>query len=162
MRKAAAQIMLGLALIAAGFWTRGRMEAEQATLIETRGTVVEVLTRRERILQTKDFLKPDEYRVLHAPVVEIHWEGGQGRFNGSYDTGNQWSTGGDVLVRYHPKSPLETAYVVDPFDGLSWLGIVAMGGWAAAAAIQDWIRRLPARPPSCQTRSAGAVASPRN
>ena len=131
-------LIIGLLFIAGGFWLRGLAQREQATLIETTGTIVDAVTHADRT--------DGNNTISYAPVIEILVNGDRTRFNGAYDT-SRLSNGNVVVVRYDPKNVSASAHVVDAFEGLLPLAMFGMGGFAIITGLGElinvrrWFRR---------------------
>ncbi|MDZ8104369.1 MAG: DUF3592 domain-containing protein [Nostoc sp. DedQUE12a] len=121
-------LFLGLLFIGGGFWVRNIVAQEIATLKETRGTVVDSISRRDRSS------KNNQEKETYAPVIEFLANGEPTRFTGSYESYRS-SNGKIVGVRYDPKQPIKTARVVNPLEGLVPWGMFGMGGLAVVCSL---------------------------
>ncbi|WP_375498211.1 DUF3592 domain-containing protein [uncultured Nostoc sp.] len=113
-------LVIGLVFIVGGFWVRNKVAHERAMLIETEGTVVDSISRRERD-------NKDKLIETYAPVIEFVTNSGRIRFRGNYESYRS-SNGNKVVVRYDPKQPQTTGLVVNPLEGLVYVGMFGMGG----------------------------------
>ncbi|MEH2074868.1 MAG: DUF3592 domain-containing protein [Nostoc sp.] len=122
-------LTFGLLFIAGGFWVRNIVVREGATLNETRGTVVDSISRRDRSSTNNE-----EKEIYYAPVIEFIANGKRTRFTGNYESYRS-SNGHQVVVRYDPKQPINTARVVNPLEGLVPWGMFGMGGLAVVSSL---------------------------
>jgi len=126
-------LVAGLLFIAGGFWVRHQEARERVTMLETQGTVVDSVKRRDHDNSTgKD---TDAY----APVIEFQVNGSPTRFTGSW-TSYQQSKGSQEVVRYDPKAPAATARVVDALEGLTPWAVFAMGGAALISGLRQLLK----------------------
>lgn len=114
-------LVIGLLFIAGGFWVRQIDLREQATLNETQGTVVDIVSRRERNNTN------NQEKVTYAPVIEFLANGDRTRFTGRYES-YRASKGNRVVIRYDPQKPATTARVVGPLEGWTAWAMFGMGG----------------------------------
>jgi hypothetical protein len=61
-------LAVGLLFIGGGFWVRNTIAHESATLNETRGTVVDSISRRDRSSTNNN-----EQKETYAPVIETEY-----------------------------------------------------------------------------------------
>ncbi|MBG1245581.1 DUF3592 domain-containing protein [Nostoc sp. NZL] len=120
-------LVIGLVFIFGGFWVRNKVAHERAMLIEAEGTVVDSISRRER--DSKDKLIE-----TYAPVIEFLAKSDRIRFIGNYESYRS-SNGNKVVVRYEPKQPQTTAFVVNPLEGLVDVGMFGMGGLVIVSSL---------------------------
>lgn len=120
-------LAIGILFILGGFWVR-HIDAQQATLNETQGTVVDSVSRRERNTTNNQEI------ITYAPVIEFLVDGQPTRFTGKYESYRS-SNGHPVVVRYDPKQPAPTARVVDPLEGLTAWGMFGMGGFSVILSL---------------------------
>jgi Protein of unknown function (DUF3592) len=116
-------LVVGLLFLSGGVWVRHLDAHEQATLIETQGTVVDSVSRRER-----DTANASE-KTTYAPIVEFWVNGDRTRFTGPYESYRP-GTDQKVVVRYDPNQPTTSARVVPALEGLTAWGMFGMGGLA--------------------------------
>lgn len=121
-------LSIGLLFIVGGFWVRNIVAHEGATLNETRGTVVDSISRRDRSNTN------NQQKETYAPVIEFLANGERTRFAGNYESYRS-SNGQMVVVRYDPKQPISTARVVNPLEGLVPWGMFGMGGLAVISSL---------------------------
>ncbi|WP_244918218.1 DUF3592 domain-containing protein [Nostoc linckia] len=121
-------LFLGLLFIGGGFWVRNIVAHEIATLKETRGTVVDSISRRERNSEN------NQEKETYAPLIEFLANGEPTRFTGSYESYRS-SNGKIVVVRYDPKQPIKTARVVNSLEGLVPWAMFGMGGLAVVCSL---------------------------
>ncbi|MFN6486158.1 MULTISPECIES: DUF3592 domain-containing protein [unclassified Nostoc] len=121
-------LVIGLLFIGGGFWVRNIIAREGATLNETRGTVIDSISRRESNSTN------NEQKETYAPVIEFLANGERTRFTGYYESYRS-SNGQIVVVRYDPKQPISTARVVNPLEGLVPWGMFGMGGLAVVSSV---------------------------
>ena len=126
-------LVLGIALLGAGFWVRAREAGELATLTETTGTVVDTVKSRVRDSNGKD-------RDGFAPVIEFQANGGPVRFTGSVESFQQ-SKGNVVAIRYDPAQPSASARVVGGLDGLVPWAVFVLGGFSLITGLRGLIKR---------------------
>jgi hypothetical protein len=127
-------VVIGLVFISAGLWMRRDEAREQATLVETQGTVVDTVKGRDHDNRTgKD-------STTFSPVIEFQVDGKPVRFTGS-KTSSQESNGNRCVVRYYPKSPAATARVVDALEGLTPWAMFVMGALSLASGLRELFRR---------------------
>ncbi|WP_442949056.1 DUF3592 domain-containing protein [Nostoc sp.] len=65
----------------------------------------------------------EEKETYYAPVIEFLVNGKRTRFTVNYESYCS-SNGHQVVVRYDPKQPINTAHVVNPLEG-------CLVGWAS-------------------------------
>lgn len=128
-------LVLGLLLIGAGVWARSLQRHEQATLVETQGTVVDSVSRQER--DSSD----NSQRTTYAPVIEFQVRDKPLRFVGQYES-YRISKGKQVVVRYDSDQPTTTARVVDPLAGLATWALFGMGGLGLLASLKSLGNKL--------------------
>lgn len=117
---------LGLLLFGFGFWARQDIAHEQATMIETQGTVVDSVSRRERT--------DNGTKETYAPVIEFVVKNERLRFTGFYES-YRLSNGRAVEVRYDPKDPIDSARIVEPLEGLAPWAAFGMAGATALSGL---------------------------
>ncbi|MDZ8084947.1 MAG: DUF3592 domain-containing protein [Nostoc sp. DedQUE12b] len=122
-------LAIGLLFIGGGFWVRNIITYESATLNETRGTVVDSISRRDRSSTNNN-----EQKETYAPVIEFLANGKRTRFTGNYESYRS-SNGQMVVIRYNPQQPITTARVVNPLEGLVPWGMFGMGGLAVVFSV---------------------------
>ena len=122
-------LVIGLLLIGGGFWVRNIIAHEGATLNETRGTVVDSISRRDRTSTNNN-----EQKETYAPVIEFLANSKRTCFIGNYESYRS-SNGHMVVIRYNPKQPISTARVVNPLEGLVTWGMFCMGGLAVVFSV---------------------------
>jgi hypothetical protein len=133
MLSASIGLVIGLIFVASGFVVRHKMEYERTALIETPGTVVDSVSRRDR--------SNNEDKETYAPIIEFQVNGDPARFTGRYES-YRWSNGRVVTVRFDPQHPSTTAQVVDPLEGLVPWWMFGMGGFLTASSL---VSLLPVR-----------------
>ncbi|MDZ8065290.1 MAG: DUF3592 domain-containing protein [Nostoc sp. DedQUE08] len=124
-------LAIGLLFIGGGFWVRNIIAHEGATLNETRGTVVDSISRRDRSSTNNN---DNEQKETYAPVIEFLANGKRTRFTGNYESYRS-SNGQTVVIRYNPQQPISTARVVNPLEGLVPWGMFGMGGLAVVFSV---------------------------
>ncbi|MEH1812381.1 MAG: DUF3592 domain-containing protein [Nostoc sp.] len=122
-------LAIGLLFIGGGFGVRNIIAHEGTTLNETRGTVVDSISRRDRSSTNNN-----EQKETYAPVIEFLANGKRTRFTGNYESYRS-SNGQIVVIRYNPKQPISTARVVNPLEGLVPWGMFGMGGLAVVFSV---------------------------
>ncbi|MFN6480675.1 DUF3592 domain-containing protein [Nostoc sp. DedQUE07] len=122
-------LAIGLLFIGGGFWVRNIIAREGATLNETRGTVVDSISRRDRSSTNNN-----EQKETYAPVIEFLANGKRTRFTGNYESYRS-SNGQTVVIRYNLQQPISTARVVNPLEGLVPWGMFGMGGLAVVFSV---------------------------
>lgn len=128
-------IVIGLVLIGSGFWVRSINAHQRATLTETRGTVVDSVSRRDR--SSTD----GQAQATYAPVIEFLVNGDRVRFTGKYES-YRLSRGHVVVVRYDPEQPTTTAQTVEPLEDLVPWSLWGMGGMSlffSLGALLPWL-----------------------
>ncbi|RCJ21973.1 hypothetical protein A6770_04915 [Nostoc minutum NIES-26] len=121
-------LAIGLLFIGGGFWVRNIVAHERTTLNETRGTVVDSISRRERNSTN------NQQTETYAPVIEFLANGERTRFTGNYESYRS-SNGHMVVIRYDPKQPITTARVVNPLEGLVCWAMFGIGGLAVVSSL---------------------------
>lgn len=127
-------LVIGAVFIGGGFWVRAREAREQATMVETQGTVIDTVPRRIRNNSTGKDVDGFE------PVIEFQVNGSPIRFNGTWVTFRE-SKGNRSVVRYDPKDPAATARVIDALEGLTQWAVFAMGALSLASGLRGLFRR---------------------
>jgi Protein of unknown function (DUF3592) len=110
-------LFIGLPFLMAGLWVRNMDQNERATLVETKGTVVDIIHRKERDRAKREI-------TTHASVVEfsinddVETPENRRRFTDSYRSFTR-SNGSVVEVLYNPNNPVNTARIATPKEA-SW------------------------------------------
>jgi hypothetical protein len=126
----------GVPFLIIGFWFQNSQAQEKATFLETTGTVVDIVQRKERD-------KADRQITTYAPIVEFSTSNTasstakQQHFKGNYGSETAVTKGEVVKVIYNPKNPVDTARIPLPKEFLAPWGMYGMGGvWIGSALIQ--------------------------
>ncbi|MCM1984009.1 DUF3592 domain-containing protein [Lyngbya confervoides] len=124
-------VLIGSSLMGVGLWAQGLEAHQREHWVETSGQIVDSVRYYDR----------QENETTYAPVIQFEINGDPARFTGSYQR-YRLSEGKQVVVRYDPNDPVETARIVDSFDGIApWAGF----GLGAASLIAGLGRLLPFR-----------------
>jgi Protein of unknown function (DUF3592) len=134
--KAGILSFVGMLSLSIGFWLQNMQAQEKATFLETTGTVVDIVQRKERD-------KADRQITTYAPIVEFSTGGtasspeNQQHFTGYYGSATALTKGQVVKVVYNPKNPVDTARIPKPQEFLApWVMFGIGGVWIGSALIQ--------------------------
>jgi hypothetical protein len=126
-------LFIGLIFVMLGLWLRNMHQQEQATSVETKGTVVDTIQRKERDKANREI-------TTYAPVVEfsinsgVETPGNQRRFTG-YSGTSSMSNGSVVTVLYNPNNPVNTARIAQPQEFLASWWMFGLGGVSTIAGL---------------------------
>jgi Protein of unknown function (DUF3592) len=134
--KAGILSFVGMLSLSIGFWLQNMQAQEKAAFLETTGTVVEIVQRKERD-------KADRQITTYAPIVEFSTSNTasstekQQYFKGNYGSETAVTKGQVVKVVYNPKNPVDTARIAKPQEFLAPWAMFGIGGiWIGSALIQ--------------------------
>jgi hypothetical protein len=134
--KAGILSFVGMLSLSIGFWLQNMQAQEKAAFLETTGTVVEIVQRKERD-------KADRQITTYAPIVEFSTSNTasstekQQHFKGNYGSETAVTKGQVVKVVYNPKNPVDTARIAKPQEFLAPWAMFGIGGiWIGSALIQ--------------------------